>query len=88
MQQSVIEKLTVAQLTKNALLFFMEPDVSLLCSQEPATALYPQSHESSYTLSLRFLNIQPSIIFSGAQVFSGCSTTILIAFIISPVRST
>jgi hypothetical protein len=41
------EKLIVIQLVKKYSAFFMEPKVSLPCSQKPATGPYPESAESS-----------------------------------------
>jgi hypothetical protein len=43
----LFEKLIVTQLIKKYPAFFMEPKVSLLCSQKPATGPYPEPAESS-----------------------------------------
>jgi len=47
----LLEKLTVTQLVKKLpipnSLPFMEPKDSLLCSEVPATAVYPEPHASS-----------------------------------------
>jgi hypothetical protein len=41
------EKLMVTQLVKQQPAFFMEPEVSLPCSQKPATGPYSEPAESS-----------------------------------------
>jgi hypothetical protein len=52
----VFEKLIVTQLIKKYPAFFIEPEGILLCSQKPATILYPEPAESSSPH--RFLSTQ------------------------------
>jgi hypothetical protein len=47
-------KKPAAQLLKN-FATFMEPRISLLCSQEPSTGPYPEPDESSHYDSILFL---------------------------------
>jgi len=42
----LFEKLTVTQPVKEKSVFFMEPEGSLLCSQNPIIGLYPEPDES------------------------------------------
>jgi hypothetical protein len=42
-----IEKLIVTQLVEEEPAFFMEPEISLPCSQKPATGPHPEPAESS-----------------------------------------
>jgi len=50
----LLEKLIVTQLVKSSPLYFMEPESSLPCSQEPSTGTYPDSDESTVTLTSCF----------------------------------
>jgi hypothetical protein len=43
----LFEKMIITQLVKKILLFFMEPEGSLPCSEKPATGTYPEPAESS-----------------------------------------
>jgi hypothetical protein len=71
----------------------MEPESSLLCSQEPATGPYTEPDNSSHTLQpffLRFILILSSYLCSGLSsglFASGFPTKILYAFLISTIHA-
>jgi hypothetical protein len=62
----------------------IKPNVSLLCSQEPTTGLYPALHKCSlYNQSLLFIfTLSPKW-----PVCSGILTTIMYPFLISPIHA-
>jgi hypothetical protein len=73
--------------------YFMEPEGSLLCSQEPSTGLYPEPDQSipSHTISVRSILILSTHLCLGlpsALFPSKFSTDILCAFLASPIRAT
>jgi hypothetical protein len=72
----------------------MEPEGSLLCSQEPSTGPYPkpdQSRPHHPILSLRFILILSTHLRLGLPsglLPSGFPTNILHALLFSPIRAT
>jgi hypothetical protein len=70
---------------------FMEPEGSLLCSQEPSTDPYPEPDRSSLyhlILSILILSTHLHLGLPSGLFLSGFPTNILYAVLFSPIRAT